>query len=428
MTEKFSVIIVGAGLAGLSAAYSLASDGIETLVVERGDYPGAKNVTGGRIYLNPVRKFLPGIWKEAPLEREVTKEILTLMGKSSSISIELSSQKFSKKPSHSFTIQRSKFDRWLSEKATEKGALIVTKKRVDDLIKEDKKVKGIIVDGDEILADVVLATDGVMSLMAEKAGLKEKPKSANFAIGVKEIIELPREVIENRFNLSSGEGVAQLFVGSARGLSLAGFLYTNLDSLSLGIVVRIKDMMEARRPIEVYRLLEEIKGRPEIGNLIKGGNTIEYAAHVIPEGGLSGVPKLFSDGILVAGDAAGFALSTGLNVRGMEFAIASGILAAQAIKGATERNDFSTESLSAYEDLLKESFVLKDFNTFKNAPQFLNNPRIFNLYPETVCSLFEELMFIDEKPKRKLSTTVRRGINTKTRFLLLKDLIGALKV
>jgi electron transfer flavoprotein-quinone oxidoreductase len=65
--EKFDAIIVGAGLAGLAAAYTLASEGVEVLVLERGDYPGSKNVTGGRIYLNPVRSLFPGLWEDAPL-------------------------------------------------------------------------------------------------------------------------------------------------------------------------------------------------------------------------------------------------------------------------------------------------------------------------------------------------------------------------
>ena len=65
MSEKFEAIVVGGGLAGLSAAYCLARDGVEVLVVERGDYCGAKNVTGGRLYLNPVRHLLPDIWDTA---------------------------------------------------------------------------------------------------------------------------------------------------------------------------------------------------------------------------------------------------------------------------------------------------------------------------------------------------------------------------
>ena len=67
--DNFDVIVVGGGLAGLSAAYCMAKDGIGVLVVERGDYSGAKNITGGRLYLNPIRNLLPVNWEQAPLER-----------------------------------------------------------------------------------------------------------------------------------------------------------------------------------------------------------------------------------------------------------------------------------------------------------------------------------------------------------------------
>lgn len=431
--EKFDVIIVGAGLAGLAAAYSLASKGIEALVVERGDYPGAKSVTGGRLYLNPVKPFFPEIWREAPLERLISKEVLTFVGEISSASIQLLSGRFGRKPYHSFTILRSKFDRWLSEKAKEKGAIIITKNKVDDLIWENGNIAGAVVAGDKIQADVVLAADGAMSLVAQKAGLRSKHNPEDFAIGIKEVIELPSKTIEERFNLSNNEGAAQLFVGSlTKGIFGAGFLYTNIDSLSLGTVVRIKDLMQKKPPVEVWKLMEEIKQRPEINNLIKGGNSIEYAAHLIPEGGIKLMPGLYSDGILVAGDAAGFAMNMGITVRGMEFALVSGALAAQAINRAKERNDFSARGLSIYQDLLQESFVLQDLSTFKHMPGFLENPRLFALYPQLACELLEELMFIDAKPKEKLSTTVRKKISKKIkgteRLLILNDVRKALKI
>jgi len=213
-----------------------------------------------------------------------------------------------------------------------------------------------------------------------------------------------------------------------KGMFGGGFLYTNIDSVSLGMVVRIKDLMEKQPPIEAYKLMEEIKLRPEIGNLIEGGEPAEYSAHVISEGGIKVMPKLYSDGILVAGDAAGFALNAGITVRGMEFAIASGALAAQAVKIAKEKNDFSASTLSVYQELLKGSFVLKDFNTFRHIPRFLENPRLFTLYPQLACDILGRLMLVDEKPKEKLSTTVRKGISFKQRLLMLKDAIGALRV
>jgi electron transfer flavoprotein-quinone oxidoreductase len=420
--EKFDVIVVGGGLAGLSAAYCLAKDGIGVLVIERGDYSGAKNVTGGRLYLNPVRNLLPDIWDKAPLERYVTKERISLMGESSSVSIELSSGNFRQKPYHSFTILRAKFDQWLADRVTEAGGMVVTKNKVDDLILDGGIVRGIVAGEDKIPANVVLAADGVMSVLAEKAGLRQPHKPKDYAVGIKEVIELSSQTIEQRFNLKEGEGLAQEFAGAVtKGMFGGGFLYTNLSSISLGIVVRIKDLIEKQPPIEAAQLFEDFKKRSEIETLIRDGETIEYSAHVIPEAGLGGVPRLYSDGILVAGDAAGFALNTGLTVRGMEFAIASGVFAARAIIAATKRNDFSSRSLAEYEKLLQDSFVLKDLNTFKHAPDFLDNPRLMNLYPQAVCDILEKLMFIGDQPKKKLSSTALREFRKRIGLKVLSD-------
>jgi electron transfer flavoprotein-quinone oxidoreductase len=420
--DNFDVIVIGGGLAGLSAAYTLAKAGIGVLVVERGDYSGAKNVTGGRLYLNPIRNLLPDIWEQAPLERFVTKESITMMGETSATSVELSSGKFAQKPYHSYTILRAKFDQWLADKVMEAGGMVITKNRVDELIMDGNKVRGIIAGEDKIPANVVLAADGVMSLVAEKAGLRQRQKPVDYAVAVKEVIELSSQTIEQRFNLGPGEGTARMYAGAiTQGMFGGGFLYTNLNSVSLGLVVRIKDLMEKKPSVEAPQLFEDFKQRPEIRGLIAGGETIEYSAHVIPEAGMSGISKLYGDGILVAGDAAGLALNTGITVRGMEFAIASGVIAARAIITATGKKDFSAQSLAEYEKLLKESFVLKDMETFKNAPRFLDNPRLMGLYPQFACDTLEQLMFIGDQPKKRLVGTAMAEVRKLKITQMLKD-------
>lgn len=422
--EKFEVIIVGGGLAGLAAAYTLANAGIEAVVVERGDYPGAKNVTGGRIYLNPVRQYFPdGFWEKAPLERPVTSEIFTMMAEDSSTSLRFRSGRWSEPPHQSHTVLRGNLDRWLGERAAAAGAMMVTKNRVDELIWENGKVAGVIAGGEELGAEVVLACDGALSLVAEKANLRPPGKPKDYAVGFKEVIELPRQRIEDRFNLTEGEGAAQLFMGSLTGGRFGGgFLYTNRESLSLGIVVGIKDLMEKQPLVEAPRLLEEFKRRPEVASLIEGGDMVEYSAHVIPEAGFGGITRLFGDRILVAGDAAGFALNMGVTVRGMEFAIASGVIAARAVRQAFESKDFSAESLSKYQQLLKESFVLKDMETFKAAPKVLDTPRFFNHYPQLMGNVLHEMLTIGGGPKEKISATVRRHLGIGELTGMLKDI------
>jgi len=417
--EKVDVIIVGGGLAGLSCAYELADSGMAVIVLERGDFSGSKNVTGGRIYLSPLRNYLPDLWKEAPLERHVTKEILTLVGETNSTTFELHSERFNQEPYPSYTILRAKFDRWLADLVSEKGVFVIPQKNVDDVIKEGEKVIGIKAGDEEIGADCVVAADGILSFLPEKAGLRQPFKPQHFALGFKEVIELPPQTIEDRFRLGEGEGAAQLFVGSlTKGIMGGGFLYTNRESLSLGIVVGLGSLNLREPREEVYKLLDNFKERPEIKNLIKGGNVTEYSAHLICEGGIHIKPKVYADGMLVVGDAAGLGLNMLITVRGMEYAMASGVLAGRTIKSAKEKNDFSASSLSYYEKLLNESFIMKEMNTFKNSLSILENERLFSKYPQAISDLFENVIRVDEYPKESLYKTIYQGL--KENFLNLQ--------
>jgi len=433
--EKVEVVVVGAGLAGLSAAMVLAKAGAEVLVVERGDYPGGKNVTGGRLYLNPVRQYLPDLWDDAlrsegPFERRVVKERLTMAAPESSITVELNSERFRQAPHPSYTLLHSTFDRWFADQAAERGALIIPGYKVDDLVMEGGRVKGIVSAGDEIHADVIVAADGVLSFMAEKAGLRETRPAKDFAMGFKEVIELPPQTIEDRFGVEEGEGAAQLFFGSLTdGMLGGGFLYTNRESISLGLVLGIHDLMDKQPPVQPHDLYEAFKARPEIRPLIAGGHSVEYAAHVIPESGFRGLlSRPVTDGMVVVGEAAGFALNTGVTVRGLDFAIASGVMAGRAILRAREQNDFSAASLSHYERLLRDSFVWQDIETFRHIPNFLTNPRLFDVYPSVACDLFEQILWIGEKPKERFMKTVFRAARQNLDIGIVKDALGALKL
>jgi len=224
------------------------------------------------------------------------------------------------------------------------------------------------------------------------------------------------------------EPPGSLWVKSTRGKFGGGFLYTNKDSVSLGIVVGIKDLMENNEAIQAPDLLDQFKQRPEIARLIKGGSTVEYSAHVIPEGGLKALSKLYGSGILVAGDAAGFSMNIGVTVRGMEYALASGYYAAQAVIQAKAREDYGADSLKTYEDLINSSFIMKDFKNFQDAPEALDNPRIYGYYPELVGNIMKDLYAVPAAEKPKLYPTVKKYLSMTEMWAMFKDMRKVMKI
>ena len=399
--DGIDAVIVGGGLAGLSCAFTLAERDMQVIVLERGDVPGSKNVTGGRLYLQPVKGMTGEMLAGAPFERKVVHEGWSLLGEGNSLSISLSSEKAGKEE-HSYTILRAHLDRWLSDRLMAKGVFVIPKYRVDDLLWDGDRVAGVKVGAEEINANVVVAADGVLSFMAEKAGLRKKLTPRNYALGIKEVIELSEERINDRFNVESGEGATRLFIGDVtKGMFGGGFLYTNRESISLGIVTGLGALMPSKT--EVHTLMDAFKERAEIKPLIAGGNLAEYSAHIIPEGGLDGISKLYGNGILVAGDAAGFALNMGVTVRGMEFAIASGIVAAETIIEAKGVGDYSAKALSAYEAKLKKTFVLQDLFSQRKMPRLLDHDPFFSYYPKSFPELLEKIMWLATARRRRSS-------------------------
>jgi electron transfer flavoprotein-quinone oxidoreductase len=412
--EKFDVIVIGAGLAGLAAAWTLAGEGVEVVVLERGDYPGSKNLSGGRIYVNPVRDLFPGLWDEAPLERAIVREGATLMARNRSVTFHYTGSELRAGQPQSYSVLRSKFDRWFSERVEERGAMLLSKTLVSDVIRENGKVCGVIAGGDELRA--------ALSLIPEKAGLRAPGRAHDNAVGVKELIQLDPNLINDRFNVADGEGAAHLYVGDVtKGLFGGGFLYTNRDSVSLGLVTGIEDVAKEDAAGDIPALFESFKARPEIEPLLRGGKTVEYGAHVIPEGGYRALSRLYGDGILVAGDSAGFALNLGFTVRGMEYAMASGTFAAKAVIQAKAAGRFDAATLSIYQKLLEESFVLKDFRTFQETPKVLSNPHLFGHYPELAGTLLRDLYSIPAGPKVPIFTTLRRHLTLSQLWTMLKD-------
>lgn len=400
--DIFDAIIVGGGLAGAVAALVLAKAGAQVLVIERGNFAGSKNVTGGRMYAHSLERILPGFAGQAPVERRITREKLAFMTDSGAMTMDYQNCASQQPDTVSWSVLRAKFDPWLMEQAEAAGAQCITGIRVDKLVVLGGKVTGVEADGDVLEARVVILADGVNSLLATQLGMTRPVAAENVAVGVKELIELPRSVLQDRFNLQGDEGVACLFAGSPTGgLMGGGFLYTNRDSVSLGLVCGLHHLQDAKK--SVPQMLEDFKHHPVIAPLIEGGKLAEYAAHVVPEAGLRMQSELVRDGVLVAGDAAGMCMNLGFTIRGMDLAIASGEAAAQAVLAAMEREDFSKEGLGDYLRLL-EAGPLRDMRMYQRMPAFLDNPRMFSAYPQLAVGMASQLFTVSgaaPEPLRK---------------------------
>ena len=132
--DKFDVIIVGAGPAGATAGYMLAKEGLNVLIVERGQAPGSKNVSGGLIYSQTVAEIYPEFWSSAPVERAITSHRLVMLGDRSSVDLDYTSEEAAKPPYNAFSVLRAKFDPWMAQQAEAAGASLITGIAVDALL------------------------------------------------------------------------------------------------------------------------------------------------------------------------------------------------------------------------------------------------------------------------------------------------------
>lgn len=415
MKTTFDAIVVGAGPAGSSAALTMARAGLDVALLERGAFPGEKNMFGGVLHrLTTLEEIFPEFWNQAPLERHIVKKSLTFMTGEASFNVNFDTEASDRTPYNGYTICRPKFDRWLAEEAVKAGATLLTSTTVEDVVMDKGKVVGVrlLRDGSELRAPVVIAADGVLSFTAKKAGLRRAQfNPAHLAVGVKALVDMPKEVIDDRFGLVRDQGASNEIVGCTSGVRGGGFIYTNYDSLSVGLVLHLSSLSQGSKT--PYDLLNGFMAQPQIAKLLRGGKLLEYSAHLVPEGGLEMVPQIDGDGILVAGDAAGMCIVTGLNLEGINLATQSGVIAAQTVIQAHRERNFSRYGLRDYRRRLAKSYVIKDLTLYRRTPHMLHNDRIYSQYPELVCGIMDQIYRIDGQPKQTMTTMLLRAVKEK---------------
>lgn len=411
MPERFEAIVVGGGPAGNAAALTLARGGVHVLQIERGEYAGAKNVQGAILYADAVEEMIPEFRDEAPLERHIVEQRMWMLDERSHVGTHYRSEDFNEDRPNRYTILRAPFDKWFSATVKKAGALVICETTVLDLIRDASgRVVGVKTDreGGEIHADVVILADGVNSLVAQRAGLRKEVEPDHVALAVKETHFLPTEVIEQRFNISGDEGVVIEAAGAVtEGMLGTGFIYTNRESLSVGIGCLVSDFVDTG--ITPYGLLERFKQHPSIRRLLEGSEVKEYAAHLIPEGGYKAMPKLFGDGWLIVGDAAQMVNS--LHREGSNMAMSSGRMAAETVVELRQSGKAMTaKSLRLYREKLDASYVIKDLKKYRDLPGVLHrNKQFVTTYPQLLSRAAQTWIRVDGEDKKAKERAIARS-------------------
>jgi electron transfer flavoprotein-quinone oxidoreductase len=425
--DKFDSIVVGAGPAGVSAAITMARAGLNVALLERGEYAGAKNVQGAVLYSKMLADVIPEFWKDCPLERAIVEERVFVMTEKSGIQIGYKSGEYEGEPANCYTIIRTQFDRWFAKKAEEAGVTLLTGVTISDVIKKNGAVVGVkSTEGDELFGDVIIACDGVNSILAQKAGIQREWKSSEVALGVKEILGLPREKLEDRFCLEGNQGSTTEMLGDiTKGMLGYAFMYTNKETIALGLGCALDDFQ--RTNIKPYELLEQLKRHPLIRRYIQGATPLEYSAHLIPEGGYNVMPPLYIDGMLLAGDAAQMINPT--HREGSNLAMAAGRMAGETVIEAKKKGNYSAKQLSMYRKMLDESFVLIDMEDHKDIEdQVRKNREILTVYPRLFNEAAHEYFVVDGQPKRDHQRRIiRRFRKERGLFRMFKDFMSLRK-
>ncbi|NGQ96182.1 FAD-dependent oxidoreductase [Brevibacillus sp. SYP-B805] len=429
MAEKFDVIVVGAGPAGTACAYTLAKAGVNVLLLERGEYPGSKNVMGGVLYRKMMEDIIPEFYKEAPVERPIVEQRFMMLDKESAVTFSYKGLEWNQPPYNNFTVLRAKFDQWFADKAVQQGALLVNETVALECIVEDGKVVGVRTDrpDGDVYADVVVLADGVNSLLAKSLGFHKEFRPDEVALAVMEVLKLDRKIIEDRFNLEGDQGCTiEIFGDATKGILGTAWLYTNKDSLNIGVGTMLSGLIKHK--IKPYELLEYVKQHPMIRPYLQGTEQQEYLAHLIPEGGYNSMPQIVGDGVLVVGDAA--QLVNAIHREGSNMAMTSGVLAAEAILRAREANDFSKTMLDSYRVNLLDSFVGQDLKKYKDATHhFEKFPHYIEKYIPMMNRAASQMFTVDGASKWEKQKKIWRDIGSAgDKLKIARDLFQAWRV
>ncbi|UCD93545.1 MAG: NAD(P)/FAD-dependent oxidoreductase, partial [Candidatus Zixiibacteriota bacterium] len=378
------ILIIGAGPAGLSSAYHLAnlvsqSGGKvsmpEMVIIEKGSYPGAHSLSGAVLDPRALRELIPDFEEKGlPYERKVGPDSLYYLTSKSQMKFPFLPSPF--KNDGNFIISLNKFTTWLSEKVEALEIDIFPETGGFELLVEDGRVTGVrTVDlgldkkgepkpnfepGSILKAKVVVLAEGVHGSLTkearEKLSVFDGKNPQSYLTGVKEVWEIP----EGR--LREGEIIHTMGWPQPSEEYGGGFIYDMGGNMAaVGYAVGLNSPNPAN---DAHYKFQLFKTHPLVRRIFEGGKMLHYGAKTIPEGGYYSMPRLYSDGLLMIGDCAGFLNSQRL--KGIHLAIKSGIMAAETIFEALEKDDFGVGVLKRMQDRFESSWARDELFQVRN--------------------------------------------------------------
>jgi len=347
MTEHYEAVVVGCGPGGAAAAATLARNGVETLVLERGVDAGSKNVSGGVLYAEESAPYtIDGLFpafREAATERPVTENYIHNVAGNRVKTFDIGDLHHHD-TAWADSVLRRPMDSWLADRVheltRETGGGLLTEIHVTGLLRENGEIVGVTTEELEpIAADIVVAADGVNSELARDAGLMDWDDAEEWFQGVKAVVEMDPDVVNDRFDIDDDEGHAHLFSGDLfDGVRGGGFLYTNEASLSVGTVFHLDSIADERA--EPQELLDNLLTHPLLAQWLGDEyHEREYSAKLVPDSKKVAHESPHEDRLVLVGDAAGQMQAQGPIIKGMNHAVTAGALAAEAFADARSRGD-----------------------------------------------------------------------------------------
>ena len=280
--EKYDVAIIGGGSAGLAALKQLSNHGKQAVLLEAGNKVGSKNISGGILYskkpkkghVNNVEDVYGDVFiREAPFERKITKYILHATSKDKIHSMDLT-KAHEYESNFGYSVLMNKLNSWFAKQAAESaqkfGGGIIPGVHVSSIERNSSSGTSIIKTDEleEFEVKAIIAADGVNSEVAQISGARPKFTPQQLFQGVKVVVKLPEDIINERFNVNLQDGVAHLFAGDVTLNHIGGgFLYTNKNTLSIGAVYHFDSLIDI--PTEPYTLVDAMLKNPFISESIK---------------------------------------------------------------------------------------------------------------------------------------------------------------